>query len=399
MFNIFKILLFSLFFIVFSDNALNSNFLFKISYFMLKPYYECRSQLSKTYIPFHPDLFDQKNTHVKELIHRNILLRNFFSMAPTALTLGILAQIPETLYHTFRKNPFEYIPCMNQCEQLNENKFSILNLNVCFLPGELPLFFGGVLPASDRVKKIAKVLLEKNADIICLYEVHDIVSAYDLIYYLKKKYNNFYFNIGSNIFGMNSGLFIASKYKTSTPLFKPFHYIGKQGEINKGYFKFDLLSNEKIISKIYTTHLQPYQKKSDEEIRFSELSEIIEDMETEFHEDIKYPFILCGDLNISWDPKDKNLAVIDDHFFNPYTPKKSHIKNHTYSSYLSDFLWNNIQDSSYFLEIIDYLLIFKKTKDSASIKTSMVPMLNLHSPGNDLSDHNGLLSIIELGDS
>lgn len=64
-------------------------------------------------------------------------------------------------------------------------------------------------------------------DFICLQEVFDKPHALALIYLLKKTYNHFVFDIGhnsagTNLFLLNSGLMIASRFPITKVGFQPF---------------------------------------------------------------------------------------------------------------------------------------------------------------------------------
>jgi endonuclease/exonuclease/phosphatase family metal-dependent hydrolase len=111
--------------------------------------------------------------------------------------------------------------------------FSILNFNVCFLPGKLSLLYGGMLPWKSRIQKIAAKINQIDADVVCLQEVFEGKSAQMLYEMMKDKYTHFYINIGPRTFGftegsagLSSGLFIASKIKMENPEYIPFEKSG-----------------------------------------------------------------------------------------------------------------------------------------------------------------------------
>lgn len=386
------------------SSAEKADFFLDISKYMSKPYMWARSSFSRLYTPFTLGKFGQFDSIYTEIAYRNMLFEVLLSVAPTTIAMGELAALPRLLSYSLRGEPFHAIKGELKDKKTNKREFTLFNMNICFLPGELPLFFGGVAPAAERVSGIASLILNQNPDVICLYEVHEVNSAYALYQKLKKDYAYFYLDIGPSFLEMNSGLFVASKYKVVDPLFKPFYYLGMQNQINKGYFSFKIVDEDKTIAQIYTTHLQPYRKNVDEEIRKAELNEIIENIHLNYTTEVSYPIVLCGDLNIPWGSEEYDLSGISKHFFDAYNDKtvvnedKTGVvdpSNRTYSACLGGERWKTGDDPSISCsEIIDYALIFDKEPPS-SIQTHKVEVVNNQDLNGALSDHDGLLSIIK----
>lgn len=138
--------------------------------------------------------------------------------------------------------------------------FSLLSWNICSAHAGYSITDGGVMPGSFRIDRIVDRILEKGADVNCLYEVFDVNTAWYLVEKLKKKgYGHFYFNFGARNIGVTAGIFVASKYRIENPQFTPFSQdllVGRTKHCAKGIFEFDLMSKGKSFAKIFTTHLQ-----------------------------------------------------------------------------------------------------------------------------------------------
>jgi len=386
-----------------NDHIANS--LMNISRYMSKPYMWVRANLARIYSPYHPGRYGQYSTTIAEIIYRNFLAETLLTVAPFALAIGEMAVFPRYLSYNLRGDSFHHIVGDIESSEFNKS-FSLLNLNICFLPGELPLFFGGVAASSERLDDIASLIKEKDPDVVCLYEVHEIDSAYELLNRLKGEYAHFYIDIGPNFLEMNSGLFVASKFEVKDPEFKPFQYLEMQDQINKGYFEFKVVDGEKIISKIYTTHLQPYRKKVDEKIRKKEIEEIIQDIQLEMEENQKYPVIVCGDLNIPWNSMEYVDSQLKEFFYDAYTEGIVTVdaSNLTYSAFLGDDRWDTTNldlqfdhKKSHYSEIVDYALLFN-TSNNVTINTVRLDSFDVDNPSEALSDHHGLYSIIDISD-
>ncbi|MEM1283665.1 MAG: endonuclease/exonuclease/phosphatase family protein, partial [Chlamydiota bacterium] len=341
-----------------------------------------------------------------EVFYRSLLAETIWHMFPHAFIVGELAIGPRYISYTLRDESYHFIKGGKEPIAHSDRAFTLMNMNICFLPGELPLLFGGVSPAAERIDKIAALIRENNPDVLCLYEAHEVDSTYSLYEALKDDFAFFYLDIGPDWMEFNSGLLVASNFPVSDENFKPFQYLGMQSQINKGYFEFTIHDDEKPLAKIYTTHLQPYRKNSDINIRIGQLHELVRDIESEHTEIPHDPIMLCGDFNIPWGTKEYERSKIEDFFYNNFGSKISEVneETRTYSGLLGDLRWKSVDtallrggSSNLYFEIVDYLLVFNKT-DKMVIDTERVETFDTHFPGEALSDHHGLLTTIYVGD-
>ncbi len=172
-------------------------------------------------------------------------------------------------------------------EATGQGAKKFLTLNGCMFPGGLPIPFGGVAPASQRMDEMAKFLKTQDADVVCMQEMAFGSSA-DLIDKLKDHYRYFYYRIGPNPYRMESALFWASKYQAlSSPKFVPFDIPNMQKGIRRGFFIVELSD-----CYVVTTHLDPHTEGG--QVRAEQIKKIIEHMNTMNQK----PIFFMGDLNI-----------------------------------------------------------------------------------------------------
>lgn len=384
----------------------SSDLLIESSRFMSRPYMWTRAKLARLYSPFTPSAFGQNDSLVLEGIERNLLAYTLWHTLPLAATVGELAPIPRYLSYEIRETPFHKIHGAIPKKVENPDQFTLMSLNICFLPGELPLLFGGVSEARKRVKPLINLIKKEDPDMLSLYEAHEVDSIYALYEGLKENYAFFYIDIGPDFMEFNSGLFIASKYELDEVNFKPFQYLGMQEQINKGYFEFTVKGKETPLAKIYATHLQPYRKKSDTNIRLKELEEIVQDIQGEFPIPPTYPILVTGDFNIPWGSEEYTHSLIGEHFIDTYGESVAELDEatRTYSAQLGDKRWNSNdialletdRPNPYF-EIVDYVLLMQPTQHE--VHTVRVETFDTEMPTDALCDHHGLFSTIILNDT
>jgi endonuclease/exonuclease/phosphatase family metal-dependent hydrolase len=191
---------------------------------------------------------------------------------------------------------FLYAPGATSEKFLDENQplFSLLSWNVCCIPGFS--FQSGVMPYPLRIERIAQRIIQESCDVVCLYEVFDNIAAGQIRKALAASgYAHFYFNIGPKTLGLNSGLFVASKFAVQNPQFTPFK---NSSQIQRGVFSFDLMSAQSRFARIFATHLHSSQEstapKAEEiAIRQEQMECILEGLPKE-----KICTVIAGDLNL-----------------------------------------------------------------------------------------------------
>ena len=180
-------------------------------------------------------------------------------------SLAVFTTLPgialRSLASQMQTNPFIYAQGVANEKLLPLNRsFSLLSWNICCTAGGYPISDGGVMPWSSRIDPILKKIIEKDADVNCLYETFDANTGFYISEKLKQKgYKHIYYNIGPKAIGVSSGIMVASKYAIKNPEFTPFPIdtlVGRTKHAAKGVFSFDLNCRGKNFAKVYTTHLQ-----------------------------------------------------------------------------------------------------------------------------------------------
>ncbi|HPE84750.1 MAG TPA: endonuclease/exonuclease/phosphatase family protein, partial [Chlamydiales bacterium] len=100
--------------------------------------------------------------------------------------------------------------------------FSLFSLNTLFLPFPVSYFTDGMPPWPDRIDGVIAKIQEVDPDIICLQEVYSNLAARYLIKKLRSSYAVFFYDVNPKWIGLNSGLFVASKYPVENPTYRPF---------------------------------------------------------------------------------------------------------------------------------------------------------------------------------
>lgn len=222
--------------------------------------------------------------------------------------VGLVTTIPGFLFGALptllQNDPFIYSKCDPIPKYLpSEKLISLLSWNVCCIGASLPITDGCVTPTSFRMDAILESIIGVDADITCLCEVFDVITAR----YFKEKlaevgYSHFYSHIGPKAIGLSSGLFIASRYSVQNPEFAVFTQShGWAGYSRKGVFSFDINEiQDKPLARIHVTHLQhsdnpatpDFEEILSREHQLNELMDIANRVNTSL------PQIITGDLNM-----------------------------------------------------------------------------------------------------
>ncbi len=317
-----------------------------------------------------------------------------------------IAQQPQTEFH------HRLGDAKNKLLTKKDDSFTLLNFNVCFLPGHLPLLYGGVTPWHLRVEKVADRILQLDADIVCLQEVFEEQSADRLYELLKNKYSHFYTQIGAKHFGfskesagLGSGLFVASKIPLDQPRYQAFE--DSSDYMKRGFFHCKISKGGEEFAHIYTTHLEAFDQAPGPEYRKKQLQQIVQEMQKNHLSTSEHAVVLCGDLNIPHLSKEPAEEFMTEHFKDSYSKiyKEVTMKNKTYVD-LTELWWKARLDSKKFIplpQILDYALLWKSSvtqkKRSVSkrfeIFTASISMNDLNNPVDALSDHNAEISLIK----
>jgi len=325
----------------------------------------------------------------------------------------------KALFANGNMQPFIYLEGKSQDNTYSQDNeaFTILTLNTCFMPGEFPFLYGGViLPWQKRVKPLAEKILSANADVVCLQEVFPEEASYALYEALKNHYIYFYAAIGPrplgfsiNTIGLPSGLFVASKYPIEQPCFTLFSAV--EFPINYGFFDFIVKNGKVTLGHVYTTHMHAFNQELFVHIRTLQLKQILDKMQADLKTQKEtMPFFLCGDLNVPYGSQEPSEALIHACFYDGYNKNITTVNESTSTctDYFSNYYFSFHQDSKQIdpnFQILDYALLLKSLPSSphhqllcqeVQLNTELISMNDLRDPEGAISDHHALLTTIKL---
>lgn len=290
--------------------------LFEISSYLTEPVCQCRQKYYEfcAVKEMHPN--DNKCARFAK---KFFLVLGILGYAALALIATIPGIILRSLAVAFEKEPFIFINGPVNPKSIENDQFSLLAWNICGVVAGYSITDGGVTPIEYRQKKIADAILVQDSDVVCLYEVFDILTANYLIDRLKETYPYFIYNIGARGIGPSSALFIASKLPIDDLEFTPFPketLVGRTKGSEKGVLGLTL-SN---CVRLYTTHLQhseiPAEPLDEEKAGRRAQMELILQKANEK----AIPILITGDLNMD-DDELTSLAIKD---FSLGTRKHAH---------------------------------------------------------------------------
>lgn len=311
-----------------------------------------------------------------------------------------------------------------------KKNFSLITLNLCFMPLTTSMWHGGFIPWPDRMDRIAAKLRTLDADIICLQEVYDEPSLKEFKNRLSDSYAHFYGNVTPRLFGLDhlsllfpSGLAVISKFELENVRFEPFSLttIDKPSgcdrlnlfRLDQGYglFHFDVMNGGERLAHLGTTHLNPFFA----EVRESQMRDVLAVYRKVEGENGGVPMILCGDLNVEKnDPAEGGDHLIKQAFEDPdHSGLPSNVDfNDYWLRYKRDV--EQFKQSPHVFWTIDRVLPWKSSSISLPlIRIEHIPMNALEKPQQTshvsaepvsrdffedqlLSDHDGIFATIEI---
>lgn len=275
-----------------------------------------------------------------------------------------------------------------------DGTFSLLSWNICGIHGGYPISNGGVTAWPNRIDKIIDKIIEKNADVNCLYEIFDIKTALYIQTRLKQKgYADCFYNIGPTAVGVSSGIMVISKYTITSPEFTRFpkdSLVGRTKNAVKGVFAFDLKSQGRSFARIHATHLQ-----HSEEPGFPTAEEVFarrKQMEIILNKVVKVAnkcIVVTGDLNL-------DDAEYQASSWQTYFQKGDHYPQNR-KTWGGDGWCATMTNSKISGPLnLDHTMVVNQT--ARSIHTSLVEagFDGSQFKQDALSDHNGIFSMIEI---
>lgn len=162
--------------------------------------------------------------------------------------------------------PFLFLKKEGKGKELPENRqISWVSHNICLVPGGYAITDGQVTPSSDakRLQKNLQAIQALDPDVVCLFEVSDILDAEKI----GEQLPDYPFVIpvaGMRAVGPSSMMYIASKYEivedsiAFIPFIKNEELTGRARFSEKGFLSFDLKSagTQEVFATLIATHLQ-----------------------------------------------------------------------------------------------------------------------------------------------
>jgi len=333
---------------------------------------------NQIYPPEHP---------VNTTVFKIVSLIKAFSAFILGIPLGAMGIVCRFLAKVIAPHNFSYQKGEG-IEISLSRKSKIFKWNICGIGGGYPILQNGLSPWEERLEDIVGKIKEQNAEVVFLEEVYDRALAQSLIKELKRKYAHFYYNIGAKSIGAPAGQFVASRVPIEDPEYIAFPMsttIGRIKFVGKGVFAFK--SNDYAF---YHSHMQhsedPSKPTVQEKVARRVQSKIIEKLMLQRENDRTVNFFL-GDLNMSEDELSGNPIL--QHFQSPCK-----IGAHTYFP-IEEITIKNLsyEQAKRKAGRIDYTRIGKSS--GKKLRTRVVKGFSFK-PGQNISDHHGLVSEIDV---
>lgn len=238
----------------------------------------------------------------------------FTLLTPFTAPFGVLIR---GIVSTFESEPYIYLKKAEKGKTLPEGKtITLVSHNQCYMPAGYSITDGQVTPHSDGKRMDANISMvkERTPDIVCLYEVPDIVDACSL----SSKLPEYPFIIpvaGVRGVGPSSMMYVASKYEIVKSSIKFVRFekgtelTGRAQFSEKGFLSFAIKNpnEEHSFATIVSTHLQhseipaqpkvadAHHKDSDVDSRAAQMKKIALHIEQKLKDG--HSLIFTGDLN------------------------------------------------------------------------------------------------------
>ncbi len=276
----------------------------------------------------------------------------------------------------------------------------VFTANILCFPDNLSYLYGGVSEWPERIDRIVAKIFETDADIVSLQEVWDPKVMRALVDLLKSKYCYFVYDAGNQFttlkpqdIGINSGLFVASRFPLDFVSFTPFvrtippHASAKRGALEG---LFSLSGTEWAF---VTTHMQHGSAPPMAEIRQEQLGLCIDLLKIN-----RQNGFLMGDLNIDAFSTEFSNSRLAAEFAIPYLQGQTGLtpENATCTDYFNDLIRTPPDERSKVkptYELLDYCAGFKGSNLAKPLSQEKIPLFSIEDPSAALSDHHGILTV------
>jgi len=256
----------------------------------------------KVYRPIRPGMQDQASTRNREIACKSLRILFLIAMAWALIPALIGAGIRGCT--SFYRRDFTLHQPTKGVECAAVKSLKIRTFNTALMP-EVIVVNNRLRPARERVKVIARELLSRDDDVICMQECFNTDCSDYLANELRIKFPYIICNVGPRVFGLNSGLFVASKLPISGAHYEKYDELfGECRWSNKGNLSFTVEMGNGRVANIMTTHFQASMQRTSRHPngsidRRKELVEIIYKKALDYQK--THPadyFLVAGDFNI-----------------------------------------------------------------------------------------------------
>lgn len=287
-------------------------------------------------------------------------------------------------------------------------EIKVFSANICCFPGNLSYTYGGLCPWNQRIDKLAEIIRNSEAQIVCLQEVWDPDAMRVLIEKLKNDYSIFIYDAGDpagtlkvNKMGYSSGLFVASKLALDSIAFNLFPRSIPEGSNRGAIVATCRVAKERIA--FINTHLNHASAPLQMQMRDVRQEQLLlcygylQEAISRALPNRSWGF-LAGDSNIDAFSEEFNECGLSRLFSIPYAHDLSNEKP-TWTDYFNDLVRTPLDQRDKVVpvnELVDYCI--RPTLSSLTPKSSqtLVPLYDLEKPVEALSDHQALLTTWKL---
>ena len=285
-----------------------------------------------------------------------------------------------------------------------------MTFNTCFMPFPFSHLFAGVSDASSRSRAIVEMITTVDPDVVCLQELFAPFESHALLQCLQKHYPHIRSEFKTHFFAIGNGMAILSKYPCSEIAYHPFTPCeGMNRTIERGFISFKVNNGEETLAHITTTHLQSEHNATAFQVRAHEIEQIIDHIEQRRAQyNSTFPYLLIGDLNVSWGSDEYWNSLLPQLFIDGYTKTLCSVDREscTCTEYLIDYYRGCVDDTlltrmthtthrfprNRYIEILDYCLLHKDDAIRYDISTKRVEAFDFTHPNSAISDHHALIS-------
>ncbi|MFT5319344.1 MAG: exonuclease III, partial [Chlamydiales bacterium] len=269
----------------------------KISRLLGAPFFNILNSSFRLSKEWSPGRSYQHPSIARELVKRTFETAKVLIQIPPALLLSI-PNIPLSLGLCCLNGSMTYLKGPSIPFPQFSGGIKVITLNTALMP-EYISTLNNMRPPYERAHEIARRLLMLDADLICLQEVFDHPSTEALSEELKSKYPFIIHSVAPRWLGLNSGLFIASKYEMIDPTFWHFDTLsGGDLYANKGVLSVSLLVTGRKVIQVFNTHLQAQNGRWKERlVALEQIKSIVS--KRMFENSHTIGSLVCGDFNVA----------------------------------------------------------------------------------------------------